>query len=45
MYILKHYLKPENQTDNSDFTKFVLKICPVPDLQEGLLMIVLDDPY
>ena len=34
MYILKHYFKPENKTDNSDFTKFVMKIGPVPDLQE-----------
>jgi len=34
MYILKHYFKPENKTDNCDFTKFVIKIGPVPDLQE-----------
>ena len=34
MYILKHYLKPENKTDNSDFTNFGMKIGPVPDLQE-----------
>ena len=33
-YILKHYFKPENKTDNSDFTKFGIKIGPVPDLQE-----------
>ena len=25
MYILIYYFKPENQTDNSDFTKFLLK--------------------
>ena len=34
MYILKHYFKPENKTDNSDFTIFGMKIGPVPDLQE-----------
>ena len=34
MYILKHNFKPENKTDNSDFTKFGVKIGPVPDLQE-----------
>ena len=34
MYILKHYFKPENKTDNSDFTIFGMTICPVPDLQE-----------
>ena len=27
-------LKPENQTDNSDFTIFGMTIGPVPDLQE-----------
>ena len=25
MFILKHYFKPENKTDNSDFTKFGIK--------------------
>ena len=34
MYILKHYFKPENKTDNSNFTKFCMKIGPVHDLQE-----------
>ena len=34
MYILKYYFKPENKTDNGDFTKFGMKIGPVPDLQE-----------
>ena len=34
MYILKHYIKPENKTDNNDFTKFGMKISPVQDLQE-----------
>ena len=34
MYILKHYFKSENKTDDSDFTKFGMKIGPVPDLQE-----------
>ena len=34
MYILNHYFKPENKTDNSDLTKFGMKIGPVPDLQE-----------
>ena len=29
-----HYLKPENKTDNRDFTIFGMKIGPVPDLQE-----------
>ena len=33
MYILKHYFKPEKKTDNSDFTKFGMKIGPVPDIQ------------
>ena len=33
MYILKRYLKLENKTDDSDFTKFGMKISPVPDLQ------------
>ena len=31
-----HYFKPENQTDNIDFTIFGLKMGPVPDLQELL---------
>ena len=30
----KHYFKPENKTDNSDFTIFGMKIGPVPDPQE-----------
>ena len=34
MYILQHYLKPENKTDKSDITKFGMKIGPVQDLQE-----------
>ena len=34
MYKLKNYFKPENKTDNCDFTKFGIKIGPVPDLQE-----------
>ena len=34
IYILKHYFKPENKTDNLDFTKFGMKIGPVPDLQD-----------
>ena len=34
MYILKHYFKSKNKTDYNDFTKFVIKIGPVPDLQE-----------
>ena len=35
MYILKHNFKPENKTDNHDFTtKKYVKIGPVPDLQE-----------
>ena len=29
-----HYFKPENKTDNSDLTKYGMKIGPVPDLQE-----------
>ena len=32
--IRNHYFKPENKTDNSDFTIFGMKIGPVPDLQE-----------
>ena len=31
---LKHFFKPENKTDNSDFTKHCLKIDPEQDLQE-----------
>ena len=34
MSIRNHYLKPENKTDNSEFTIFGMKIGPVPDLQE-----------
>ena len=34
MHILKHYSKPQNKTDNSNFTEFVMKIGPVLDLQE-----------
>ena len=34
VYILKHYFKPKIKTDNSEFTKFGMKIGPVPDLQE-----------
>ena len=29
-----HYFKPKNKADNIDFTKFGMKIGPVPDLQE-----------
>ena len=29
MYILKHYFKPENKTDNSEFTIFGMKMGPV----------------
>ena len=32
--IRNHYFKPENKTDNSDFTRFGMKISPVPDLHE-----------
>ena len=34
MLIRNHYFKPENKTDKGDFTMFVMKIGPVPDLQE-----------
>ena len=34
MYILKHRLKSENKTDNSDFTKFSMKFGPQQDVQE-----------
>ena len=34
MYILIQKFKPENKTDNSDFTKYGMKIGPVPDEQE-----------
>ena len=40
MYILKHDFKPENKTDNSDFTELCMNVGPVQDLQvlpEGLL--------
>ena len=30
----KSYFKPENKTDYSDFTIYVMIISPVPDLQE-----------
>ena len=32
--MLRVWFKPENKTDNSDFTIFGMKIGPVPDLQE-----------
>ena len=34
MHILKNNFKPEKKPDNCDFTKFGVKIGPVPDLQE-----------
>ena len=34
MQIRDHYFKPENKTENSDFTIFGMKIGPVLDLQE-----------
>ena len=34
MQMRNNYFKPENKTDNSDFTIFGMKIGPVPDLQE-----------
>ena len=36
MLIRNHYFKPENKTDNSDFTIFCTKIGSVSDLQELL---------
>ena len=33
MYILKHYFKSKNKTDDINFTKFGMKIGHVPDLK------------